>query len=170
MTYIKTEIKKGEVFYFAKKPHKLHGRRPYSVENGMIKPRSRSYEEMRIVENFDKQGIYNVICWESSKEIFVLEFWKRYPCFDSSDYDFENRYYRFFMLCNSRKEAEEKLKYRIEKVKRERQQKWGDSWREIDDLISSLGVSPDEEELSYCVPCVYYDDGEYKETYFFYEK
>ncbi len=42
---------------------------------------------------------------------YIIERSQRFPCFDSSDYAYENRYYRNFLICQSKQEADIKVVY-----------------------------------------------------------
>lgn len=41
---------------------------------------------------------------------YIIERSSRFPCFDSSDYAYENRFYRNFLICHSKQEADMKAK------------------------------------------------------------
>lgn len=41
---------------------------------------------------------------------YIVERSQRFPCFDSSDYAYENRYFRNFLICHSKQEADIKAK------------------------------------------------------------
>lgn len=45
-----------------------------------------------------------------SSRPYIIERSQRFPCFDASDYAYENRYYRNFLICSSKQEADMKLK------------------------------------------------------------
>ncbi|MFZ4549310.1 MAG: hypothetical protein ACOYN4_17820 [Bacteroidales bacterium] len=42
---------------------------------------------------------------------YILRFCQLFPCFDSSDRMYENRYYRRYMICRSMEEANEKYTF-----------------------------------------------------------
>jgi hypothetical protein len=46
-----------------------------------------------------------------SSQNFFIERIELYPCFDSSDRMYENRYYRYLFYCNDREDLDKKLKY-----------------------------------------------------------
>jgi hypothetical protein len=45
--------------------------------------------------------------------IYILRRFERYPCFDDSDYEYENRYYNEFFFCSSPADVEKKSDYLI---------------------------------------------------------
>ena len=47
---------------------------------------------------------------DSRQNLFLVRF-EQYPCFDSSDRMYENRYYRYLFYCKDREELEEKFQY-----------------------------------------------------------
>ena len=53
---------------------------------------------------------YYRILTDSSQNLF-LERAELYPCFDSSDRMYENRYYRYLFYCKDREQLEEKFQY-----------------------------------------------------------
>lgn len=44
-----------------------------------------------------------------SAKPFIIERSQRFPCFDASDYAYEKRYYRNFLICHSKQEADMKI-------------------------------------------------------------
>jgi len=46
----------------------------------------------------------------SRQNLFLVRF-EQYPCFDSSDRMYENRYYRYLFYCKDREQLEEKYQY-----------------------------------------------------------
>lgn len=46
-----------------------------------------------------------------SAKPYIIEWSQRFPCFDSSDYAYENRYFRNFLICQSKQEADMKVAY-----------------------------------------------------------
>lgn len=47
---------------------------------------------------------------DSRQNLFLVRF-ELYPCFDSSDRMYENRYYRYLFYCKDREELDEKFQY-----------------------------------------------------------
>ena len=45
-----------------------------------------------------------------SSQPYIIERSKRFPCFDSEDYATEWRFYRNFLICHSKQEADKKAK------------------------------------------------------------
>ena len=45
-----------------------------------------------------------------SSQPYIIERSQRFPCFDSSDYAYENRYFWNFLICHSKQEADKKAK------------------------------------------------------------
>lgn len=45
-----------------------------------------------------------------SSRPYIIERSERFPCFDSSDYAYENRYFWNFLICRSKREADRKAK------------------------------------------------------------
>ena len=46
----------------------------------------------------------------NSSQPYIVEHGQRFPCFDSEDYANERRFYRNFLICHSKQEAEKKAK------------------------------------------------------------
>ena len=69
---------------------------------------------------------------------YVLTKCEAYPCFDSSDRMYENRFYNSYMLCTSLEEVIEKYNYIME---------------------NNAGCRADQYTPSFLVPLVYADDG-----------
>lgn len=69
---------------------------------------------------------------------YVVCKWEPYPCFDSSDRMYENRFYRSYMICTSKDEAIEKYNYILE---------------------HHPGCRADEDTPSFLAPLIYVDDG-----------
>ena len=44
----------------------------------------------------------------NSSEPYVIEYSKRFPCFDAEDYATERRFYRNFLICQSKADADKK--------------------------------------------------------------
>jgi hypothetical protein len=91
-------------------------------------------------------------CYCIAKDVHVFYHNELYPCFDSSDYAHENRYYRSYYICSSLKEVQEKFNY-----------------------LTSYGVytcnlNPAEKHRGYLAPYVNFDDGSHLNTFKLYEK
>jgi hypothetical protein len=69
---------------------------------------------------------------------YVLCKCEPYPCFDSSDRMFEDRFYRCYLICSSRDELIEKYNYILE---------------------HDPGCRADEDTPSFLAPLIYVDDG-----------
>jgi hypothetical protein len=69
---------------------------------------------------------------------YVLCKYESYPCFDSSDRMYENRFYRSYLICSSRDELIEKYNYILE---------------------HDPGCRADEDTPSFLAPLLYVDDG-----------
>jgi hypothetical protein len=69
---------------------------------------------------------------------YVLLKYESYPCFDSSDRMYENRFYRSYMICTSKDEAIEKYNYILE---------------------HDPDCRADEDTPSFLAPLIYADDG-----------
>jgi len=53
----------------------------------------------------DKTQMVRISYSKISEDIYVLRDSERYPCFDSSDYAYEDRYYRYYYFCRSLEEV-----------------------------------------------------------------
>jgi hypothetical protein len=69
---------------------------------------------------------------------YVLCKYESYPCFDSSDRMYENRFYRSYLICNSKEETIEKYNYILE---------------------HDPCCRADEDTPSFLAPLLYVDDG-----------
>ena len=53
----------------------------------------------------DKTQMETITYVKISENIYVLRDSERYPCFDSSDYAYEDRFYRYYYFCRSLEEV-----------------------------------------------------------------
>ncbi|GHT28781.1 hypothetical protein AGMMS49574_03770 [Bacteroidia bacterium] len=103
----KTTYKKGTTFYIAGKEYFMKGK---MVQSKNLPKRSEpQYWEMRkkmkeLVKNAGDDSCYYML----DADTYILYRMERYPCFDESDWDCENRYYKEFFFCFSLEEFEAK--------------------------------------------------------------
>jgi hypothetical protein len=90
----------------------------------------------------------NMDYYRLENSMYVLYRCELYPCFDSYDRQYENRYYRAYYLCETLDEVREKFNH-------------------LQD-ITDVNLNPWEEHRAYLAPYVYFDDDE--KTFTVYEK
>jgi len=65
-------------------------------------------DQLTVIDK-DPAPMYS-IAKDSHNNLFLVRF-QLYPCFDSSDWMYENRYYRYLFYCRDHDELDVKLKY-----------------------------------------------------------
>jgi hypothetical protein len=91
------ELKKGTTF-------SISGEK-YVIEDNLLLP------ENAKADDFPLQHFGNMWQYRIDENRFVMYHCERYPCFDSYDYQYENRYRRTYYLCRSLEEMQKKYDY-----------------------------------------------------------
>jgi hypothetical protein len=86
----------------------------YSIENpfvflGKQYNNLQQFRESLTIIDADPAPFYSIVK-DSYNHLFLVRF-QLYPCFDSSDWLYENRYYRYVFHCRDRDELDMKLQH-----------------------------------------------------------
>jgi hypothetical protein len=95
-------IQKGWIYAYPVNTSPVRRSDPLYFEKRKLKP-----------EDFPLKEIAGGAYYQLKTGIYILCRFERYPCFDDSDYEHENRYYNEFFFCSSPADVEKKSDYLI---------------------------------------------------------
>jgi hypothetical protein len=86
----------------------------YSIQNSFVflgkhYNNLQQFRDRLTIIDADPAPFYSIVK-DSHNQLFLIRF-QLYPCFDSSDRMYEDRFYRYVFYCRDRDELDEKLKH-----------------------------------------------------------